>query len=295
MKKLKLTKKQVIILSAVAVLLTVFILFATRQDLLTVTYSIEADNVDSPVRVVQISDLHATAYGEDQSILIEAINAAAPDLVLFTGDIFDEERPYDNVIDLLEAVGEKYTCFYVTGNHEYRFDSDEIYNIKVILRSYGVTVLEGNSHIVTVNGQQIRVAGVDDEEGDTIAEIDHNGDLVECEQFDEMLEKLSKEAEDDIYTILLSHRPEYFELYMSLGFDLVLSGHAHGGQVRIPGVVNGLFTPDEGFFPKYAGGIYTDGKQTMIVSRGLCKNIVPRVFNRPELVIVDVKPQNSEN
>lgn len=295
MKKINLTKKQMIIISVIAVLFAVFILFATRQDLLTVPYSIDSDKVEQPVRVVHISDLHASGYGEEQSILVEAIDTADPDIVVLTGDIFDESRPYDNVIDLLEAIGAKYTCFYVTGNHEYRLGSDETFKVKTMLRSYGITVLEGSSHILTVNGQQIRISGVDDPAGDNIAEIDSNGNLVEREQFEEMLEKLSKEAEDDIYTILLSHRPEYFDLYMSLGFDLVLSGHAHGGQVRIPGLINGLFTPDEGFFPEYAGGVYTEGEQTMIVSRGLCKSSIPRVFNRPELVVVDVKPQNSAN
>ncbi|MDO4733224.1 MAG: metallophosphoesterase, partial [Bacillota bacterium] len=91
-------------------------------------------------------------------------------------------------------------------------------------------------------------------------------------------------------SILLSHRPECTAFYESSGFDLELSGHAHGGQLRIPGLLNGLYAPNQGFFPKYAGGLYQLGKTSLLVSRGLCKSRLPRVFNRPELAIIELLP-----
>ena len=91
--------------------------------------------------------------------------------------------------------------------------------------------------------------------------------------------------------MLLSHRPELVDIYRGSGFDLVVSGHAHGGQVRIPGLVNGLFAPCQGWFPQYAGGVYALGSTTLVVSRGLCRNELPRVFNRPELVVLTLSPQ----
>ena len=112
----------------------------------------------------------------------------------------------------------------------------------------------------------------------------------EYSSFLQQMTALKKETEDDTYTILLSHRPELYEDYQQYGFDLVLSGHAHGGQWRIPGILNGLFAPDQGMFPGHAGGLYDDMSTPMIVSRGLAREstLVPRIYNPPELVIIDL-------
>ena len=141
-----------------------------------------------------------------------------------------------------------------------------------MLRAQGVHVLEGSSELFSANGSTVRIAGLDDAISLTRAE------------WTRRLEALQKEAQDDIFTILLSHRPDRVDRYG--GFNLVLCGHAHGGQVRIPGLLNGLWAPNQGWFPEYAGGEYELDDVRMIVSRGLEKGRAPRVFNRPELVVI---------
>ena len=187
----------------------------------------------------------------------------------------------------MKQLAEMYPCYYVTGNHEYW--SREIGTILDIIEGYGVTVLSGECDAIEINGQTINICGVDDPDVEVyLAE----GVPIEwqLESADEAAKKAEETVGEELFTVLLSHRPELFELYQEYDFDLVLSGHAHGGQWRIPGVLNGLFAPDQGLFPEYAGGRYDYEDGTMIVSRGLAREStpVPRIFNRPELVIVDI-------
>jgi uncharacterized protein len=241
-----------------------------------VQYKIKSEKLSGPVRLVLISDLHDSTYGENQCGLIQAVSKQKPDLVMLTGDIFVEYAPYDSSIRLLEGIASQYPCYYVSGNHE--FLGNDTVNIKDIIRSFGITVLEGNVSEITVNGQKIRICGLDDP-------------LIGEEKFKNQMEKLSC-IEKKEYTVLLSHHPELVDDYKKMNPDLVLSGHAHGGQWRIPFLVNGLFAPHQGWFPKYAGGLYLHGKTTQIVSRGLTKiYIIPRVFNPPELVVIDIEPE----
>lgn len=155
-----------------------------------------------------------------------------------------------------------------------------------ILRKYNVTILDGKSETVEVNNQKISISGIDDP--------DANFYTGKGEGFYAQLDELNQTKDNSLYTILLAHRPSYVNKYLDYNFDLVLSGHAHGGQWRIPFLLNGVFAPDEGFFPKYAGGQYDFPNGKMIVSRGLAREStrVPRIFNRPELVIVNLEPQN---
>ena len=149
-----------------------------------------------------------------------------------------------------------------------------------VLESYGVKILSGEYDTITVNGETVNVCGVDD----PIANVDVKN------SFTEQLDIVNEASDNGYFTVLLSHKPEYFETYCTYDFDLVLCGHAHGGQWRIPYVVNGFFAPGQGFFPKYAGGEYNSDTMTMIVSRGLSLKhfYVPRIFNRPELVVIDI-------
>jgi hypothetical protein len=153
-------------------------------------------------------------------------------------------------------------------------------NIKETIKSYGVTILEDEYKKIFVNDIPIIIAGVDDPEWTRYEQKDNRKSM------DKIFMEL--EAKPQL-KILVAHRPEQIEIFKKYSFDLVVSGHAHGGQVRIPFMLNGLLAPNQGWFPKYAGGEYRYGNLTHIVSRGVSFNPrLPRVFNPPEIVAIDI-------
>jgi len=244
------------------------------------SYTINTDKFESgkSMRVVLIADLHSHVYGRNQNTLISKIKSQNPDIILLAGDIADDEVPIDGTRFLLEGIQDIAPIFYVSGNHEYW--SGDIENIKHTIRSYGVTVLEYDYKEITVNDISIIVAGIDDP--DWIKYEKNNAKKSMDESFKELAFK-------NQFKILIAHRPEQIELYKKYPFDLVVSGHTHGGQIRIPFLLNGLIAPNQGWFPKYAGGMYKHGVITHIVSRGVSFNPrLPRVFNPPEIVVIDI-------
>ena len=242
-------------------------------------YSVTSDKITHPVRIALITDLHSCSYGEQEQELISAIDAQQPDLILLGGDIFDDVLPDDNTVSFLDGISGRYPVYYVTGNHEY-WAGEAVYEQKMeILSHYEIIRLAGTSDTLNINGSTLMIAGVDDPET-YIIDARHG--------FEEQLAEVKPSG--DCYSIILSHRPERVDAYAQAGFDLALCGHAHGGQWRIPGIVNGLFAPDQGFFPAHAGGRYDQDGTVMIVSRGLARESTkaPRIYNPPELVIVDL-------
>jgi len=253
---------------AIACGIAVFAGIACRLSLNIVNYEIESDKISAPVRIAFISDLHNALYGEGQSEIIQGIEDFGTDIVLFGGDIFDEHNGTDNSWTLVEALCTDYPCFYTVGNHEFKTKMPDYY--KEEMSKKGVTVLEDETSVIEVNGQKLRICGTELwNDKNAVSEL------------------------DGLFSIDLHHYPEDFPVMRDKGFDLILSGHAHGGQWRIPYLVNGIFAPGEGLFPKYAGGYYNENGTEMIVSRGLYKNfsclVMPRIFNRPELVLITLK------
>jgi predicted MPP superfamily phosphohydrolase len=275
-------RKRVLIPLLALILLAVLALLAFDTRLRVVRYTVPSGKISAPVRIALITDLHSCRYGEGQRNLIRAIDDQKPDIIVYVGDIFDDGLPNDNTITLLSALRGRYPAYYVIGNHEYW--SLEFAEMCDIMRENGVTVLEGEWETIELRGQKLNICGVDDPDVDRFDKT--------TVRFAKQLEYVKAASENGEYTILLSHRPELADEYAGDAFDLVLAGHAHGGQWRIPGLVNGLFAPNQGKFPKYAGGRYEidDTGTVMIVSRGLARETtrIPRVFNRPELVIVDL-------
>lgn len=260
-------------------LLLCLILFDAR--LKTVHYTVDAPELDGKLRIALVTDLHSCRYGRNQQKLIDAIDRQQPDIILLGGDIVDDHMAFDNAEIFLAAIAKKYPCYYVTGNHEYW--SRRINDILDIMYSNGITVLSGDYHTLEINGQRFNLCGVDDPDAAVYSPASRG--IVR------QLSSINKVCENGLYTVLLSHRPELFETYAEYDFDLVLSGHAHGGQWCIPGILNGLYAPNQGLFPKLAGGRYEQDDCTMIVSRGLAREStrIPRIFNRPELVIVELE------
>lgn len=270
------------ILAAVLLCVVLLLLSAFDTRLKIRHYELHSDKIAEPVRIVLLTDLHSCKYGEGQAELIAAIDEQRPDVILLGGDICDDKIPNDNTEALLEGIADRCPCYYVTGNHEYW--SRDIDSILELFRSYGVTVLSGTSDMPEIQGQFINICGISDPD---IAR--YTDSTVGA---GEQLQALEHVPDNGYYTVLLAHRPEWIDTYAEYHFDLVLSGHAHGGQWRVPGLVNGIFAPDQGVFPRYAGGRYVKDSMTMIVSRGLAREStsVPRIFNRPELVVVDLDP-----
>lgn len=278
---MKINKKHILIATITIIIVLALLAFDVRLKI--VQYTITSEKIKKPMRIALVTDLHSCKYGAGQKTLIDAVDREKPDMILLGGDIFDDEIPDDNTKIFLSAIAKKYPCYYVTGNHEYW--SMRVHEMLDWLRANGIEDIGGKTIQTNVNGNDICLSGLNDPDE---ARYTGEGDGMKAE-----LGRAMNERDDTAFTMLLTHRPSFVNLYKDAGFDLVLAGHAHGGQWRIPGILNGVFAPDEGFFPKYAGGFYHfDNGGEMIVSRGLAREStrVPRIFNRPELVIVNLKP-----
>ena len=263
--------------------ITIFLAFAFYTQLTIKHYTVTKSEISdgSNIRIVLLSDLHSCIYGENQTKLINKIKKQKPDIILMVGDIADDVTPINGTKLLLNEIVKLAPCYYVSGNHE--FWSDDIDNIKQVFISYGVEVLEGEYKSIEVKKQKLNICGVDDPY--VLSADDRNS-------YADLLMPFKSLSSAD-FNILLAHRPEYIYEYKKYEFDLVLSGHAHGGQWRIPFILNGLYAPNQGFFPKYAGGLYKHNDLVHIVSRGLSFNPrLPRIFNPPEIVVIDLVSKN---
>ena len=275
----------------VLLLLGLFIAGGLYSALKIQKYTLNSAKIARPVRLAVVSDLHARPYGERMEPLIRAIEAQKPDMILMPGDLFSDFRHDEPVEQLLYGLNRRWPVYYVTGNHEC-WSGDEGYLRKMaMLEKYGVTRLSGAVETVSVNGARLNIAGVDDRDANRVMCA-----MGGYEGFENQLDRVKALSQNGLYTVLIAHRPEKFGEYALRGFDLALCGHAHGGQWRVPGLLNGVYAPGQGLFPKLAGGLYRRGDTVMIVSRGL-KRVslgVPRFYNRPELVMVDLLPETGE-
>ncbi|MDA1966110.1 metallophosphoesterase [Bacillus cereus] len=231
-------------------------------------------------KILQISDLHNKKFGDNQDVLIQKIKSIDPDIIAITGDLIDS-KSYDAELSmqLIQKMVNKYPVYFVTGNHEQW--SGKYNSLEKELKKYGVNVLR-NEHVGIRKGEQeINLLGIDDPEFVT-------GNRDEGNIIIDEIKKAKIEMQPDRYNVLLSHRPEFIKEYKNERLDLVLSGHAHGGQVRLP-FIGGLVAPNQGVLPKYTAGLYVEQNTSMVVSRGLGNSIIPqRILNRPEIVVVQL-------
>lgn len=232
------------------------------------------------LNIVLAADLHSHIYGENQSKIIELIAAEKPDLIALAGDIADDKNPVWGAELFLRGIKDIAPVYYVTGNHEFR--SGHIKGIKKLFKKYKVNILEHSYRKIMIRDTQLAIGGVDDP-----FITKYSNPKFDWEK--KMQQAFVNLDKYDGYKILLSHRPERIKAYSKTPFDLVLSGHAHGGQVRVPFILNGLLAPNQGLFPKYAGGIYKHKNFIHIVSRGISYHFFrPRVINPPEVVVIKI-------
>ena len=278
-------KKRIIVLAVVAVILLALIIWTawgnTALELNTYTISSERlpEGFDG-YRIAHVSDLHNAEMGKNNEKLLDMLREAEPDIIAITGDIIDSRNTdIDVALQFTKDAMEIAPCYYVTGNHEARVSEyDELKEGTIEL---GVVVLEDGRIELEQSEETITLLGVNDPSFQT--------DYLFGDSETVMQSKLHEITnEEDTYTILLSHRPELFEVYTESKVDLVLSGHAHGGQFRLP-FVGGLVAPNQGLFPKYDAGLYTEENTNMIVSKGIGNSILPfRFNNRPEVILIDL-------
>lgn len=272
-------KKHRWILPVLAILVALA-LIALDERLILRTYTVASPKLTAEVRLAVVTDFHSSDNADDVAAMVAS---CAPDAVLLVGDLFDDDtqnRPTERTLSLMRQLSAQYPCYYVSGNHEaWTGEMDALYQQT---EEAGVTVLRMSSGVLTVRGQRIALCGIPDP-----YEMVFSG----APDTEEQLRQAMENVDSADFTVLLAHRPELLAKYAQFPFDLVVSGHAHGGQVRILGVVNGLYAPNQGWFPKLAGGAYTQDGTTLIVSRGLAvRTRLPRIFNRPEVVLVRCVP-----
>ncbi|MEY8320580.1 metallophosphoesterase [Lachnospiraceae bacterium 46-61] len=221
-------------------------------------------------RILQISDLQNKIFGKHHKKLVSIIQKQCPDCIVITGDLLDRNRTnVSSAIELIRQIVNIAPVYYVSGNHEHQ--SGKYQDLIALLEQCGVFVLENNKQIITKQKESIAILGIKDKS------VNSN--------YQKALSVLTKMEKESIQ-ILLSHRPELLDIYSQYDIDLVLTGHAHGGQIRIP-FVGGIFAPHQGFFPKYTNGVHTKNNTTMIISRGLGNSTFPfRINNRIELLVI---------
>lgn len=248
------------------------------------TYTISSSKLPQSFdgyRIAHVSDLHNAEMGKNNEKLLTMLRDADPDMIAITGDLVDSRNTDIEVaLQFVREAVKIAPCYYVTGNHEARIS--EYDELKEGMEAAGVTVLEDTQTEISLTGESITLIGVNDPSYQT--------DYLFGDAKTVMNTKLEElHTEQDRFTILLSHRPELFKTYVDHDLDLVLSGHAHGGQFRLP-FVGGLVAPNQGFFPEYDAGLYSMNHTNMIVSRGIGNSILPfRFNNRPEVIIIELK------
>ncbi len=279
-------KKKFISLAVVAaILVALFIWIAWGNTALELnTYTISSSDLPESFhgyRIAHISDLHNAEMGKDNEKLLAILRDADPDMIAITGDLIDSrDTDIEIALQFVREAVKIAPCYYVTGNHEARIN--EYGELKTGMEAAGVIILEDAQTEISMEGQTITLIGVNDPSFQTDYLFGDSETVINTK-----LEELH--TDNDGFTILLSHRPELFDTYTNHNIDVVLSGHAHGGQFRLP-FIGGLVAPNQGLFPKYDAGIYTEDNTNMLVSRGVGNSILPfRVNNRPEVILIELQ------
>ncbi len=279
MKFPKKVKYILIIFLAIFIVVSAYNIWNNNRVQLT---NIEISNKNIPkefkgMTIVQISDFHNSMFGKDQSKILNKLRAAKPDLIMITGDLIDRRNTkIDVAVSFVKDAIKIAPIYFVTGNHEVQSGEYNILRTKLIV--VGVIVLDNESVILESGQSTLKLSGIIDP-----GKIEGSGKVKKV-----IASLASIKGESADFSILLAHRPEFLEVYAKYDYDLIFSGHAHGGQFRFP-FIGGLLAPDQGLFPKYDSGLYRLGKTTMIVSRGLGNSVFPfRLFNGPELIVVEL-------
>lgn len=276
-------KQKKVLLFIFAISIILFTFFNWQNNSIIISEMVfKNDNIPEAFKgykILQISDLHNKEFGSKQNKILAKIEKINPDIIVVTGDLIDSNNTnIDIAMELINEAIKIAPIYYVSGNHEAWSGSyDELeYN----LENSGVVVLDNQKIKVMNDSDSIDIIGLADTSFIESDWLEYGGNA----ETKNLLNTLTEETTN--FKILLSHRPELFDIYSNSNVNLIFSGHAHGGQFRLP-FIGGLIAPDQGFFPKLTEGIHTSNDTSMIISRGLGNSIIPvRILNRPELILV---------
>lgn len=278
------------ILAGVICLFLLIVVIRDSNRFVPVHYRISDPRIRKKLRIVLVADLHNKSYGKGNEKLLAAIDAAGPDVILSAGDLMTSVpgESMEVAEAFVEKLSQRYPFYYGNGNHEYRiYHETEKYGTmgeeyRRVLQTCGVCLLENET--AELRACAVRIAGLD-------LPQEHYKKFRESQLPLSELFALLGPCRKDEFTILLAHNPAFFESYAEWGADLTLSGHVHGGVMRLP-YLGGVLSTSLRLFPKYDGGLFEIGSRKLIVSRGLGSHTVPiRVFNPAELVIIDLEPE----
>lgn len=279
------TKILIIILTLLIVLLGIR-LYIDHNLIKTTSYEVCSEKIPKSFdgyKILQISDLHNKNFGTQ---LFEKVCKEEPDIIVMTGDMVSANSlDFSNFLNFAKRISEKYTVYYIKGNHEGTLEKSDYNVIKDALEVYGITILDNQKVELKIGEDKINLYGMwCNQRYYSRADADKSYTVKQ-----ETVTKLLGEADKNEYNVLLMHTPNYFEEYEKWGADLVLSGHVHDGLIRLP-FVGGVFSPDRKLFPKYSCGEYEINNSTMIVNTGLSRGTTGfRLFNRPEIVSITLK------
>lgn len=280
-------KRKVVFFIILLIFIVIVWLIWSNKTVKTTDITVSSNNLPTEFndyKIAHISDLHNAEFGENNSKIIDILKNQNPDIIAVTGDLVDSNHTnIDIAVSFMKQAVKIAPCFYVTGNHEAWTEQYNELESKLI--ECGVNVLHDTYFDLEKNGAKIKLVGIDDPSFTKGYELTEES-IIET--------KLKEFNLEDSYTILLSHRPEYFKTYVNSNIDLVLTGHAHGGQFRLP-FIGGLVAPNQGLFPKYDSGLFTENNTNMVVSRGIGNSIIPvRINNRSEVIMIKLQSIDSK-
>ncbi|MBQ8041122.1 MAG: metallophosphoesterase [Lachnospiraceae bacterium] len=285
--------------------------FLANQKIYITEYEIIDEQIPTAFdgyRIVQVTDVHSIRSQEQADLIYASVVAQKPDAVVITGDLVDstyyteennalkagtsDKMAGQDTVDFVKRLTDNYYVYFVYGNHEMiLLDDVDNNSFKVAMEEIGVIFLNNDGVKITKDGESIYMLGIQDP-----ATLYKDSDYAEydthLERINAMMKNVMALKEEDLYTVVLSHRPEYFTEYIRYDVDLILTGHAHGGQVRFPGI-GGLYAPGQGWLPEYTEGLWQEKDTTMIISRGIGNSVdIPRVFNPPEINTIILRKSN---
>ena len=274
--------RKFLLISSIGIILA-FIIYKGNTTVGTSFYVIDSNRLPPSFegyKIVQLSDLHDAKFGQNHEDVVRQVKNIAPNAIFITGDLIDSNRyNLEQSLILVKELQHEAPIYFVTGNHE--ISTNDVNRIKESLQQLGVRVLSNEREVITSDkNESIAIGGIEDPLSSTFEDEDAVKNSVAY-----TFENLPSE----MFKILLSHRPELFDIYVDNQVDLTFSGHAHGGQFRLPGV-GGLLSPGQGWFPKLTSGIHEQDDSQIVVSRGLGNSLMPlRLFNQPEIVVVTLR------